>query len=77
VRCETAAVPLGTAALPMHPLKTYIVEDNPIIRDSLIATLDELVSIEVVGVAQDEATAVHWLTRCEHDAELVIVDIFL
>jgi DNA-binding NarL/FixJ family response regulator len=61
----------------MHPLKTYIVEDNPIIRDSLIATLDELVSIEVVGVAQDEATAVHWLTRCEHDAELVIVDIFL
>ncbi len=61
----------------MHPLKTYIVEDNPLIRESLIATLDELVSIEVVGVAQDEATAVQWLTRSGKDAELVIVDIFL
>lgn len=61
----------------MHPLKTYIVEDNPLIRESLIATLDELVSIEVVGVAQDEATAVQWLTRTGHDADLVIVDIFL
>ncbi len=61
----------------MHPLKTYIVEDNLLIRDSLIATLDELVSIEVVGVAQDEATAVDWLTRTGDDAELVIVDLFL
>jgi DNA-binding NarL/FixJ family response regulator len=61
----------------MHPLKTYIVEDNALIRESLIATLDELVSIEVVGVAQDEATAVHWLTRTDHETDLVIVDIFL
>jgi DNA-binding NarL/FixJ family response regulator len=63
--------------LPVHPLKTYIVEDNVLIRDSLIATLDELVSIEVVGTAEDEATAVHWLAQAEHDTELVIVDIFL
>lgn len=61
----------------MPPLKTYIVEDNLLIRESLIATLDELVSIEVVGVAQDEATAVRWLRRAGHDAELVIVDLFL
>ena len=61
----------------MHPLKTYIVEDNRLIRENLIATLDELVSIEVVGTAEDESTAVHWLTRAGHEAELVIVDIFL
>ena len=61
----------------MPRLKTYLVEDNPVIRESLIATLDELVSIEVVGVAQDEATAVQWLTRTGHGADLVIVDIFL
>jgi DNA-binding NarL/FixJ family response regulator len=77
MRRETTTVPHGAAAQPMHPLKTYIVEDNPLIRESLIATLDELVSIELVGVAQDEATAVQWLTRSGKDAELVIVDIFL
>jgi hypothetical protein len=25
----------------MQPLKTYIVEDSPVIRDNLIATLEE------------------------------------
>ncbi|MEY4907191.1 MAG: hypothetical protein RL260_909 [Pseudomonadota bacterium] len=62
---------------PPHPLKTYIVEDSRVIRENLIATLEELVPAEVVGVAEDEATAVQWLTAPHHAAELVIVDIFL
>jgi DNA-binding NarL/FixJ family response regulator len=62
---------------PPHPLKTYIVEDSRVIRENLIATLEELVPAEVVGVADDEATAVQWLTAPHHAAELVIVDIFL
>ena len=45
----------------MYPLKTYIVEDSPVIRDSLIATLEELVSVNVVGTAEDEAGAVRWM----------------
>jgi DNA-binding NarL/FixJ family response regulator len=61
----------------MHKLKTYIVEDSPIIRESLIATLEELAPVEVVGVAEDESTAVQWLTRPSNDFDLVIVDIFL
>jgi DNA-binding NarL/FixJ family response regulator len=61
----------------MQPLKTYIVEDSPLIRDSLIATLEELVPVKVVGTAEDEATAVQWLSRPGNEAELVIVDIFL
>jgi len=61
----------------MHPLKTYIVEDSPVIRESLIAALEELVSIEVVGTAEDEATASQWLTQAGNHADLVIVDIFL
>jgi DNA-binding NarL/FixJ family response regulator len=62
---------------PPYPLKTYIVEDSRVIRENLIATLEELVPAEVVGVAEDEATAVQWLTAPHHAAELVIVDIFL
>lgn len=61
----------------MPPLKTYIVEDSPIIRENLIATLEELVPIEVVGTAEDEKTAVQWLTGSSHAVDLVIIDIFL
>lgn len=61
----------------MHQLKTYIVEDNPVIRESLIATLEELAPVKVVGTAEDESTAVQWLTRPSNHADLVIVDIFL
>ncbi len=61
----------------MQPLKTFIVEDSPLIRESLIATLEELVPVKVVGTAEDEATAVQWLARPANMADLVIVDIFL
>jgi DNA-binding NarL/FixJ family response regulator len=61
----------------MRPIKTYIVEDSKVIRDNLIATLEELVSVQVVGTAEDEATAVQWLTQPGHAFDLVIVDIFL
>lgn len=63
--------------LPMHPLRTYIVEDSPLIRENLIATLEELTSLQVVGTAEDESTALSWLTAPDHPVDLVIVDIFL
>jgi len=58
-------------------VRTYIVEDSPVIRDNLIATLEELVPVEVVGTAEDEATAAQWLTRPENHSDLVIIDVFL
>jgi len=61
----------------MHALKTYIVEDSPVIRDNLIATLEELVPVAVVGMAEDESTALAWLAHVEHRVDLVIIDIFL
>ena len=61
----------------MSQLKTYIVEDSPVIRESLIATLEELVPVKVVGTAEDEQTAVQWLTQPQNECDLVIVDIFL
>ena len=61
----------------MHQLKTYIVEDNPVIRESLIVTLEELAPVKVVGTAVDESTAVEWLKQPGNHADLVIVDIFL
>ncbi|OGA99849.1 MAG: hypothetical protein A3E25_01250 [Burkholderiales bacterium RIFCSPHIGHO2_12_FULL_69_20] len=63
---------------PAHALlNTYIVEDSPVIRENLIATLEELVPVRVVGSAEDEASAVRWLGDAAHPVDLVIVDIFL
>ena len=61
----------------MAKLKTYIVEDSPVIRENLIATLEELAPVEVVGTADSESIANHWLVRNAVDCDLVIVDIFL
>jgi DNA-binding NarL/FixJ family response regulator len=61
----------------MQPLKTFIVEDSPVIRDNLIATLEELVPVKVVGTAEDEATAIEWLGQADYKFDLVIIDIFL
>ena len=59
------------------PLRTYIVEDSLLIRENLIATLEELAPIEVVGTAEDESTALQWLSQPGSRFDLVIVDIFL
>ena len=61
----------------MPALNTYIVEDSPVIRENLIATLEELAPVRVVGSAEDEYGAVQWLQQAGHPTDLVIVDIFL
>jgi DNA-binding NarL/FixJ family response regulator len=61
----------------MPALQTFVVEDSPVIRESLIATLEELAPIHVVGMAEEEPAAVAWLTDPAHQVDLVIVDIFL
>lgn len=61
----------------MQLLKTYIVEDSKVIRDNLIAALEEMTPIKVVGVAEDEATAVRWLSESNNHADLVVIDLFL
>ena len=61
----------------MPPLKTFIVEDSPVIRENLIAALEELAPVHVVGSAEDEPGAVTWLASADHACDLVIIDIFL
>lgn len=61
----------------MHSLNAYLVEDNPLIRKELVATLEELAGVNVVGWASGERAAVGWLANAEHDPALVIVDLFL
>ncbi len=61
----------------MPAIKTYIVEDSPVIQEDLIATLEELTNVKVIGTADDEANAVKWLSQPGNTPDLVIIDIFL
>ena len=73
------SLPSCQDVLPSHmpAIKTYIVEDSPVIREDLIAALEELTKVKVIGTAEDEATAVHWLSQPENTPDLIIIDIFL
>lgn len=59
------------------PLRTFIVEDSPLIRENLVATLEEMLPLQVVGTAEDEAGAVRWFSDPANACELGIIDIFL
>lgn len=65
------------AARPVSVLRTFLVEDSPLIRDNLRAALEELGPVRVVGFADGEAAALDWLRARAGDCELVVVDIFL
>ena len=61
----------------MDKIKTFLVEDSSVVRENLIAALEESAPIEVIGAAEDEPSAIAWLLAADHRCELVIVDIFL
>ncbi|PZO16437.1 MAG: hypothetical protein DCF26_11640 [Burkholderiales bacterium] len=61
----------------MPALKTFIVEDNKVIYENLVSTLQELTAVEVVGHAVDEHSAVRWLHGEGTSLDLLIIDIFL
>jgi two-component system, OmpR family, response regulator len=58
-------------------LNTYIVEDNPTIRENLIATLEEIASVRTVGTSDNENEGKAWLTDNPEAWDLAIVDLFL
>lgn len=62
----------------MTGLRAFIVDNSPVIRETLAGTLEALADVEVIGSAADEASAVHWLGReSARQADVVIVDIHL
>ena len=58
-------------------LKTYIVEDNPTIRENLIGTLEELACVITVGCSETENDGKAWLNENREKWDLAIVDLFL
>lgn len=58
-------------------LTCFLVEDNAVIRENLVATLEEMVDVRVLGHAVDENGALDWMAERQAGCDLVIIDIFL
>jgi two-component system OmpR family response regulator len=58
-------------------LITYLAEDDLIVRDKLIDTLEEIADVKVVAHAVTQAEANRWLTLHDGTWHLAIVDLFL
>ncbi|SEK87129.1 Response regulator receiver domain-containing protein [Roseateles sp. YR242] len=58
-------------------LTCFLVEDNAVIRENLVATLEEMVDLRVLGHAIDENGALDWMTQESRPCDLLIIDIFL
>ncbi len=61
----------------MRTLRTFIVEDNPLILDNLVQALEEMAPVRVVGHAADEVAALAQMRCLDDELDLVLVDIFL
>lgn len=61
----------------MSVVRTYIVEDNPVILHNLRDTLEELTEVQVVGTAADEGVAVNCMKDATREIDLMIIDVFL
>jgi len=61
----------------MTAIRTFIVEDNPTIRENLVGTLREVARIDPIGQAESEAEGARWLSGNLGQWDLAIVDLFL
>ncbi len=73
----TTSIDPRAGSAPAMKMKTFLVEDNPTIRENLISTLEELAPIESVGTADTAEDGVAWLSGGERCWDLAIVDLFL
>ena len=74
---QFATVQSSSTPPAMTPIRAFLVEDSPVIRENLVAALEELLPLRVVGTAEDEASAMLWLGNAANECDIAIIDIFL
>ena len=58
-------------------LIAFLVEDNKMIRDNLIPTIEDLTQAHVLGFAETERDASDWLGAHRGEWDVAVVDLFL
>lgn len=66
-------------SVPMSNLKAFLVEDSPVIRSNLVAALEDLAPVQIVGFAETADEACDQLKALDQPGacDLAIVDVFL
>ena len=59
------------------PIKAYLVEDQADIRNTLIEGMEEIMPVQFIGQAVNEAEALRWLNNNSQRWDVLIVDLFL
>jgi DNA-binding NarL/FixJ family response regulator len=63
--------------MPSRRLRALIIEDHPVILESLQGLLEDLAAVDIVGTASAEAEACHWMDSRTQACDVAVVDIFL
>jgi DNA-binding NarL/FixJ family response regulator len=69
--------PMAEGVATMRTVRCFLVEDSPVIRQNLIAALEEMLPLTIVGSSDNESGAVQWMLTPDADCDLMIIDIFL
>jgi DNA-binding NarL/FixJ family response regulator len=63
--------------MPGRRLRALIVEDHPVVLESLQGLLEDVAAVDVVGTAAGESEACEWMDSRTQACDVAIVDVFL
>jgi DNA-binding NarL/FixJ family response regulator len=58
-------------------LRAFLVEDSPIVVETLSAALEEIAEVDIVGCAGTQEEALSWFGARTDECDVAIIDIFL
>ena len=61
----------------MSKLRAFLVEDSPIVVETLTAAMEEIAQVDVVGHASTEQEALSWFGSRTDGCDVAVIDVFL
>jgi DNA-binding NarL/FixJ family response regulator len=68
---------MGVEMAAMDKLRTFVVEDSPMLLEQLCGFLVEGAPVDIVGSADSEQHALAWLRDSANTCDVILIDIYL